>query len=345
MCRKYLLIISFFIFFSWTSSAQYIGQDYCDQWDLMQQAFCIANRNNTVIDLGNTKKAVWNAFIKGSIDIKLLDGIFENRADSVDGKDVWEHLEDFKSSSNVDHRKESLNDALRNLGNVNALKEKDANKILELVNELSGSIEEIASWTTSIFKNSVNSKLTRNLSTVNANRLNEIYSILNKNWKISEDDIKNLKKNFDDVQVIPPVSAPDLIALLTSRIPELGTWNVENFKQIISKKGNNLFQTDDIIRFDRNDSIIIKITRFLLMLTIVLSVTMTIINGIQYIIKSGNGEDPSKLRMNILYIVIGILVALFSVVIVNLFRSVGETTLKELWYNEYTIETKYSNLV
>ncbi|MDR0369053.1 MAG: hypothetical protein LBH96_00515 [Candidatus Peribacteria bacterium] len=73
-----------------------------------------------------------------------------------------------------------------------------------------------------------------------------------------------------------------------------------------------------------------RITKFILMLTIVLSVTMIILNGIQYITKSGNGEDPSKSRTNIIYIVVGIMLALFSVVIVNLLRSVGESTLKEI---------------
>ena len=95
----------------------------------------------------------------------------------------------------------------------------------------------------------------------------------------------------------------------------------------------------------KNASIIVRISQFLLMLTIVLSVTMTIINGIQYIVKSGNGEDPSKTRMNLVYIVVGILVALFSVVIINVFRSVGESTLKEIGYSSPTILEKNSDLV
>jgi multisubunit Na+/H+ antiporter MnhB subunit len=66
------------------------------------------------------------------------------------------------------------------------------------------------------------------------------------------------------------------------------------------------------------------------MLVIVLSVTMVILNGIAYISKSGMGEDPSKARRNLMYIAIGILVALFSVVIINLMRSIGESTLEKI---------------
>jgi hypothetical protein len=57
---------------------------------------------------------------------------------------------------------------------------------------------------------------------------------------------------------------------------------------------------------------------------------MIILNGIQYIIKSGSGEDPSKIRMNLYYIAFGIILALLSVVIINLLRSVGESTLKNI---------------
>jgi hypothetical protein len=82
------------------------------------------------------------------------------------------------------------------------------------------------------------------------------------------------------------------------------------------------------IRLSPNDSTVIRITKFLLTLTIVLSVTMIIFNGMQYIIKSGNGEDPSKIRSNLVYIVVGIMVALFSVVLINLLRSTGTTLYK-----------------
>ena len=82
--------------------------------------------------------------------------------------------------------------------------------------------------------------------------------------------------------------------------------------------------------FSQDESVLIRITKFILMLTIVLAVTMIILNGIQYIVKSGNGEDPSKSRNNLIFIVVGIILALFSVVIVNLLRSIGESTLNDI---------------
>ena len=57
-------------------------------------------------------------------------------------------------------------------------------------------------------------------------------------------------------------------------------------------------------------------------MVIVLSVTMVIFNGLQYIWKSGSGEDPKKAQTNLMYVVVGIILALFSVVIINLLRSV-----------------------
>lgn len=76
-------------------------------------------------------------------------------------------------------------------------------------------------------------------------------------------------------------------------------------------------------------STIVRITQFILMLTIVLAVTMIIFNGMQYIIKSGSGEDPKKVQSNIIYIIVGIVLALFSVVLVNLLRSTGKELFEE----------------
>jgi hypothetical protein len=40
------------------------ANDYCEQGDLLQQAYCMANRNDTVLDFGNTKTAVGGKFFK-----------------------------------------------------------------------------------------------------------------------------------------------------------------------------------------------------------------------------------------------------------------------------------------
>lgn len=84
------------------------------------------------------------------------------------------------------------------------------------------------------------------------------------------------------------------------------------------------------VEVNQKGSLFIRITRFLLMMTVVLSITMIIVNGIQYILKTGTGEDPKDVVKNIVFIGVGIILALSSVLIINLLRSVGETTLKEI---------------
>lgn len=68
-----------------------------------------------------------------------------------------------------------------------------------------------------------------------------------------------------------------------------------------------------------------KVTRFLLVLLVVLSVTMILYNWIIYIVKTWKWEDSKNLVKNIAYIVVWILVALFSVIIITLLRSVPKT--------------------
>jgi hypothetical protein len=74
----------------------------------MQQAFCVANRKETIIDLGNTKNAVGTEIIKGSIEIDLFGGVIKKWVDKANAKDgsrfglgkgVTEYLEDFEKSA------------------------------------------------------------------------------------------------------------------------------------------------------------------------------------------------------------------------------------------------------
>lgn len=80
----------------------------------------------------------------------------------------------------------------------------------------------------------------------------------------------------------------------------------------------------------RSPSIIVKVTRFLLILVITLSVTMILYNWLIYIIQTWQGKEWKSLIKNVLLIVVGILVALFSVVIINLIQSVPTTIDTEL---------------
>jgi hypothetical protein len=77
-------------------------------------------------------------------------------------------------------------------------------------------------------------------------------------------------------------------------------------------------------------SIVVKTARILLMLTVALSVTMILYNGMMYIIQTWQGKEAKDLTKNITLIVVWILVWLFSVVIITLLQSVPTTLNKEL---------------
>ena len=77
-------------------------------------------------------------------------------------------------------------------------------------------------------------------------------------------------------------------------------------------------------------SLIVKATRLLLILTIALSVTMILYNWMIYIIQTWQWKEWKSLMKNVLLIVIWILVALFSVVIINLIQSIPTTLDEEL---------------
>ena len=76
---------------------------------------------------------------------------------------------------------------------------------------------------------------------------------------------------------------------------------------------------------EKEPSMIVKITRMLLLLTIALSVTMILYNGMMYIIKTWQWKEGKDVIKNIAYIVIWILIALFSVIIVRIIQSIPST--------------------
>lgn len=80
----------------------------------------------------------------------------------------------------------------------------------------------------------------------------------------------------------------------------------------------------------KRQSLIIEITRFILRMTVVLAVTMLIYNGLQYMIKSSKWEHPKEIVSNILYIILGVLLALVSVIIVRLASSIGMSSLTDI---------------
>ena len=93
----------------------------------------------------------------------------------------------------------------------------------------------------------------------------------------------------------------------------------------------------DNIDFDPNTKVleqkapmVVKITRLILQIIIAISVTMILYNWMMYIIQTWNGKEGKSLVKNIVYIVVWILIALFSVIIINIIQSVPNTLKEEL---------------
>lgn len=89
---------------------------------------------------------------------------------------------------------------------------------------------------------------------------------------------------------------------------------------------------------EKEPSMIVKITRMLLILTITLSVTMILYNGMMYIIKTWQWKEGKDVIKNIAYIIIWILIALFSVIIVRIIQSIPSTLANEEELPESTYE-------
>lgn len=73
--------------------------------------------------------------------------------------------------------------------------------------------------------------------------------------------------------------------------------------------------------------LIVRITKFLLRITVVLAITMVLYNGVMWIVESAKGGDVKESKDNLLYIIGGILVALSSVALINLISSISLSSL------------------
>lgn len=86
------------------------------------------------------------------------------------------------------------------------------------------------------------------------------------------------------------------------------------------------------------NSAIVRISRFLLVLTIALSVTMILYNGMVYIIETWQGKEWKSLAKNVILIIVWIFIALFSSVIITLIQSIPENTLETETGGGYTVD-------
>jgi len=107
--------------------------------------------------------------------------------------------------------------------------------------------------------------------------------------------------------------------------------NIWNDKQSV---GNEVLRESTTLQIWPNginaaqrEPLIVRFTKFLLRITIVLSITMTIYTGIRYIIAMGSEEWTKNARQNLLYIILGILLAMMSLAIVTLLESISFSTL------------------
>lgn len=80
--------------------------------------------------------------------------------------------------------------------------------------------------------------------------------------------------------------------------------------------------------FSSEAPLIVRIAKFILRITMVLSVTMVIFNGIMWIIESAKWGEVKDAKKNILLIIVGILISLMSLGIINLISSI---TISSLW--------------
>ena len=90
---------------------------------------------------------------------------------------------------------------------------------------------------------------------------------------------------------------------------------------------------DNKVEIRNSPSIIVKITRLLLSLVVALSVTMILYNGLTYIIQTWQWKEWKDLVKNLVYIVVWILVALFSVTIITVLQSISTTLDQETTAN------------
>ena len=73
--------------------------------------------------------------------------------------------------------------------------------------------------------------------------------------------------------------------------------------------------------------LIVRIAKFMLRMTMVLSVTMVIFNGVMWIIESSKGGEVKDAKKNITLIIVGILISLMSLGIINLISSITVSSL------------------
>ncbi len=101
-------------------------------------------------------------------------------------------------------------------------------------------------------------------------------------------------------------------------------WSNQSDKDFCEKV---LWWDQNVSAWSSRAPLIVRITKFLLRITIVLSVTMVLYSGISYIIEASKGADVKQTTNNLMYIVGWVLLALMSLWLINLISSIGASSL------------------
>ena len=114
---------------------------------------------------------------------------------------------------------------------------------------------------------------------------------------------------------------------LTKKGCFIGEVNKPNFtsKEICEKNWGVFYKTN--IKIQEQAPLLVRITKFVLRITIVLSITMIIFNGILWIVESSKWGEVKDAKNNLIYIFVWLILALSSVALVNLISSLGMSSL------------------
>ena len=99
------------------------------------------------------------------------------------------------------------------------------------------------------------------------------------------------------------------------------TWEVKNFCEEI------LWGDWDVSVLQTEAPLIVRIAKFILRITMVLAVTMVIFNGVMWIIESAKWAEVKDAKKNITLIIVWILIALMSLMIINIITSITKSSL------------------
>lgn len=96
-------------------------------------------------------------------------------------------------------------------------------------------------------------------------------------------------------------------------------------EQVCKDNGGTWYKSN--IKTTEQAPLLVRVTKFILRITIVLSITMIIFNGILWIVESSKWWEVKDAKNNLIYIVVWIVLALSSVALVNLMSSLWMSSL------------------